>query len=392
MKRIIVFGGNHHNTLGVIRSLGRKGIFSEVLLHDKLPIKECNVLRSKYIKSWNKIDTVEEGINYLYSNRSQHEKPIIICSSDGAASAIDMHYEELNDYYHIPNCGQQGVITELMNKEKMATLAEKCGLLCPKTYVIDEYATFDINNITFPIITKPLLSIEGNKSEITICNNNTELKRFVNTHRNGRFQIQQFIQKQFEYQLIGCSLDGGKHIIIPGRSKIITQPVCTNTGFLHYEQLDGQEPIDACYQFLREINYSGLFSLEFLRDKDGKNYFMEINFRNDGNSICVTEAGVNLHYIWYAFHTQIDWETEARLNIHNIFVMPEFTELSLWYQGIIGPTRFIKEMRQADVFMDYSKDDPAPTYGFKKFSKNFILYLMKKPLYIFKHKLLQIDN
>ena len=31
-KKVIVIGGNHHNTLGVLRSLGEKGVFSELIL------------------------------------------------------------------------------------------------------------------------------------------------------------------------------------------------------------------------------------------------------------------------------------------------------------------------------------------------------------------------
>lgn len=36
--------------------------------------------------------------------------------------------------------------------------------------------------------------------------------------------------------------------------------------------------------FIRDLGYSGLFSLEFIRDKSGKDYFMELNMRNDGNA------------------------------------------------------------------------------------------------------------
>lgn len=127
--------------------------------------------------------------------------------------------------------------------------------------------------------------------------------------------------------------------------------------------------------------------MEFLRDKDGKNYFMEINFRNDGNSISVTEAGVNLHYLWYAFNTSLDLETESYHISKEVYVMPEFTELSLWFTGSISLFRFIKEMIQADVFMDYAKDDPAPTDGMSRWGKELMLSLVLKPLVTIKHKL-----
>lgn len=380
MKRVVIFGSNHHNTLGVIRSLGRKGISPEVLLHDPLPVEKCNILRSRYIKSWNKVESWEAGAEYLLSTKGDQDKPVVICTADGAASAIDKLYNELKEYYHVSNCGHQGALTELMNKEVMAQVAEECGLSCPQTIVVDSTSNFDASGIKYPVITKPLLSIEGSKAEIVVCKNATELQHFLDLHKEGRFQIQQFINKDFEYQLIGCSLAGGEHVVIPGRSRIITQPICTNTGYLHYESLDGLEPIKECQQFLKKINFSGLFSLEFLRDNNGNDYFMEINFRNDGNAISVVEAGVNIHYIWYSFFAGENWQPESKKHIRELYVMPEYTELFLWVYDYIGIKRLIRELKMTDVYMDYAKDDPSPTNGKRDFIKCLIISFIKKPL------------
>ena len=49
-KKTIVIGGNHHNTLGVIRSLGRKGVMPYVILTSG--DNNSFVLKSKYIKNF----------------------------------------------------------------------------------------------------------------------------------------------------------------------------------------------------------------------------------------------------------------------------------------------------------------------------------------------------
>lgn len=387
MNEVIIFGGCHHNTLGVLRSLGRKGINSFVLLHDYLPLEKCFVLKSKYIKGFKRVKDCEEGISYLLSGVESgcNHKPVVICTSDEASSFIDKNYNNLIEYYYIPNCDEQGKVTRLMNKEVMRLQALNLGFDTPITEILEDgnYR----GSIPFPCITKPLMSIEGSKADIKICKNQKELVHFLEHSLCKKIQIQQYIDKAFEYQLIGCSLNGGENVIIPGRARIITQPNCTNTGYLHYEKLDGHEPISKCCLFLKEIKYSGLFSIEFLRGKDERNYFMEINFRNDGNSICVTEAGVNLHYIWYAFHANKDWKNEIYNNIKEVNVMPEFTELSLWVQNNISLSRFIREMKDADAFMDYAEDDPQPTKGWWVFRRIFIISLFKKPLVMIKHKL-----
>ncbi len=196
--------------------------------------------------------------------------------------------------------------------------------------------------------------------------------------KSRRALVQSYIDKMIEYQLIGVCWGGA---IIPGRSRILTQPDNTNTGFLRYEKLDGTEPIKQCEAFLVKTGYRGLFSMEFIRDREGKDWFLEINYRNDGNSICVTEAGVNLPYLWYQSQINSDFKlNNVNRNIREIFVIPEFMEVDLWYAKIIGFSRMIKELKQADVMMEYSHDDPEPTHGMCDFYNKLLCSIIKRPI------------
>jgi D-aspartate ligase len=375
---VIVFGGDHHNTLGVIRSLGRCGIMPDVLLHTRNANSKKGLLTSKYINSFKIVPSSEEGVEYLKTICEEGKKKIVICTSDDASSVIDQNRDCLLNYFFIPGCERQGEVTRLMNKKTMGEYASSVGLMVPRDVMVENCVI--PTNVTFPCITKPILSIEGSKDDIIVCKRREELESFLSKTNCLKFQLQQFIDKEFEYQLIGCSLDCGNSVIIPGRARILSQPVCTNTGFLKYEHLDGTEPIEQCEKFLKGIQFSGLFSMEFLRGKDGKDYFMEINFRNDGNSISVTEAGVNLPYIWYAHCCNLDWQEKAQFDIKEIHVMPEYTEVGLWYIGDISFSRMIREFRMTNFYMDYSKDDPMPTNGKLGLLACFVKYLIKKPL------------
>ena len=142
-----------------------------------------------------------------------------------------------------------------------------------------------------------------------------------------------------EFQLIGCSIDAGKTIIIPGYTNIIRQPHNTNTGYLKYESIEFLNyDYSAVKRFLEEIGYNGLFSAEFVRDENGVDYFLEINLRNDGNAYCVQSAGVNLPYIWcfYLVNQSLpDTQISIKKEIH---FMPEFTDLHLGIKevGLVG--------------------------------------------------------
>ena len=49
---------------------------------------------------------------------------------------------------------------------------------------------------------------------------------------------------------------------------------------------------------MRKIGYSGVFEVEFLRDKAGRLYFLEINFRHTQYNHALTDMGVNLSKVW----------------------------------------------------------------------------------------------
>lgn len=378
MSPAIVIGGNHHNTLGVIRALGRKGIRPYVILTSHAPASP--VLKSKYIaKSWQGISPEEIPVFLKENFRSTTEKPVIFACQDIVASVLDRNREILLPYFSIPGT-TSGIIPTIMDKYEMAQRALPCGFNIPYTTILTEGSSN--SSIPFPCITKAISVEEGGKQDIHICENAENLNRFLQDHPKRRFLVQEFIAKDFEYQLIGCSLAGGKKVIIPGVSRLIRPGRGSNTGFLKYELLSPEfdKAVTAAEKFLKSVEYSGLFSVECLRDKEGRDYFMETNFRNDGNGISVTNAGVNLPYIWYLSCQDKDISRELASTVHEEYVMPEFSELALWYTGNISWETFRKDMHRATSFMDYAQDDPTPTRGWKTYNRQLALCLLKHPL------------
>lgn len=357
MNKAIVIGCDHHNTLGVIRGLGERGIMSDLVFI--APAAMTFVDASKYIaKKW-RIDKDNEIVDLLIAKyKEEQEKPVIICCTDASSGVIDENVDRLRPYFYLPGAKEQGCISKLMNKKEMADLANEIGLRTPQTYYISE-AEQNLSSIILPCIIKPIVSRKGSKAEIAICCTFTELEEYSKSHNLNNDQIQQFIDKDFEYQLIGCSTS--KEVVIPGVSKILRPCKGSNTSFLHYIPLeDGFCDIVKCKEFVRRTGYHGLFSLEFLRDKDGQDYFMEINFRNDGNAICVTAAGMSLPYIWYLDCLGKDYSNEAHKEIKTVYVMPDMAELKLLVTRQITLKKYISDLWKTNRFMEYDKRDPKP--------------------------------
>ena len=364
MNKVIVIGGDHHNTLGVLRGLGERGIRPDLLL--VTPSRMTYVDASKYIARQLKIRNDDDIVGTLLTHyKDEAEKPVVICCSDSSSGIIDENRNKLNPYFLLPGAEEQGRISEMMSKKTMADLAIGVGFSIPGTYYLGN-SNEELDKIPLPCIIKPLESRKGSKTEISICRSKDELSSYAAKHDISKDQIQDFIDKDFEYQLIGCSTRSG--IIIPGVSKILRPCKGSNTSYLHYTPLeDGFCDIEKCKEFVRRTGYRGLFSLEFLRDKQGKDYFMEINFRNDGNAICVTAAGMSLPYIWYLDCIGEDYTSERSKTIKSVYVMPDMAELKLLATRQISLKEYISDFKKTDRFMEYDKKDKKPFWKLLKF-------------------------
>lgn len=298
---VAVIGGEHHNTLGVIRSLGEQGISKKnihVLLIGK-NIADKNIISvSKYVlfQNVNHIKSYDMIVGWLLRLAKDGKKRVVISCSDGASEVIISNKQTLLEKFYLPSSKID--ISLLMNKNVQNEIAANCGLNVPQSIVVKHGDDFEWER--FPCITKPLKSINGGgKFDICIASSWEELNDVIGSIKAEKIQIQEFINKKIEFQLIGCSLNSGEIIIIPGYTKILRQPSNTNTGYLEYNPIENfRYNSDAVKSFIKKIGYSGLFSIEFIRDVNGTDYFLEINMRNDGNAYCVNSAGVNLPFIW----------------------------------------------------------------------------------------------
>ena len=358
---VIVIGSLHHNTLGVVRSLGEAGIEGRnlsVLLVGNNICKNNIITTSKYVKQTNVyyIRDYSEIPSWLTEYKQENE-PVIVCCSDGAAEIVINSNERLAGVYKCPSTFMP--VSQLTVKSFQGQIAKECGLIIPIS--ADYNVTDKIDWELFPCIIKPYKSATGaGKDDVRIIHTREELNQTLSSVGADKIQIQQFIQKEMEFQLIGCSLNAGERIIIPGFTKLIRQPQNTNTGYLLYSPIDqltyDKESVE---KFIRKIGYSGLFSVEFIRGKDRKDYFLEINMRNDGNAYCVESAGVNLPYIWVyyqAFRKMPDVPTTFK---KPIYFIPDFNDLKIAFREI-GLLRWLKQFRQAQSHSIYNKKDMGP--------------------------------
>ena len=362
-SEVIIIGGDHHNTLGLIESIAEKKIKPYVIILDSVKhsyIKHSNA----YAKFWEFTNPDDVLACLKKEFNRETEKVVVISASDNVSCLLDLHYDELCDKFVLPLCNKGGDLNHWISKDAMSSLAKKVGLTIPEKFIIHDGII--PKGILYPCITKAISSVEGAKDNIAICKNENELRMFLDGKEHCKTIVaQRFIDKDYEFQLMGVSLNNGEDVVITGRTHIDRPRGIDNTFFLKFQECEPEfeDTIKKCKEFTKIVGYQGPFSIEFLKGKDGNHYFMEMNFRNDGNAICQTIAGVNVPYIWYLYGIGGDWKKELESSIiHSVFLMPEIQQVKFWLKGEVYFKELIRDFRRADKWITYFKKDKKPFF------------------------------
>jgi D-aspartate ligase len=296
MKEYIVFvSKEHYNPLGIVRTLGENGISPiVVIVEGELKF----VGQSKYVKKKHYVLSTEEGIKLIMDQYAREdEKSFILTGDDVTVSALDRHFNELERFFYFFNAGEQGRVTHYMNKDNMIEAAKKHGLNVARTWKVK------VGNIPpdieYPVMTKAVNSfgIEW-KDIVFICKNNDELITAFSKMKSEEVLLQRYIEKVNEVSFDGFSVDHGKQTVILTE---VYQEYCIPDKYSPYWIVRNNADLHTTAiikDIIREIGWEGIFEFEFLVDKDGKLWFLEINFRNTALGYSTTAVGMPQAILW----------------------------------------------------------------------------------------------
>lgn len=297
MREYIVFvSKDHYNPLGIVRTLGEVGI-RPIVIVVKGDLKM--VTKSRYVKKKHFVDTPEQGIRLilsLYAN-SKNEKSYILTGDDTTVSTLDSHYEELKDYFYFYNAEANGRIKYFMDKEVQNKLAEKYGFRVAKTWRVNKGELPD--DIEFPVITKALNSFGKEWKEIIrICHNEGELRTFYQEIKSDKILLQKYIEKVDEVSYDGFSINHGKELIFVQECRQVYTIEGNYSPYWKVRNCHNREFVEKAKKVIEEIQLEGIFEFEFMVDKEGKLWFLEINFRNTVLGWVTTVAGMPQVLLW----------------------------------------------------------------------------------------------
>lgn len=359
-NEIIAIGGNHHNLLGVVRTLGEKGIKSNIIVTNEN--KYAFVIKSKYVKKYKIIkENEDEILEALNEYKNLDKKPILIPTSDYAEYTIDKNLDELSKYFIVPNIDNtQGKVITLMNKFNQSILFDKYNLKTPKTEILNLKQEKD-NKIGYPFILKPIISANGEKADIRICKNEEEFNKAKEELRCKKYKdilIQEFLDNVEECDLIGYCF--GKDVYLPGI--VVKERVYPpKKGTISYGKVIGfdkeNHELFKLYSMLKDINYNGLIDIDLFKVKN-EYYINEINFRNSGNAYIYSSQNINLAYMWVC--ESLDKEISMNNINEEFYFIDEYLERSQLLNKNITIKEWFEAKRKASCYFVKNKKDIAP--------------------------------
>lgn len=359
MKKVIVFGNDHTNSVGVIQSLGKAGYKSVGLLYGA---KTDLVISSKYTSSIITARDPQACIDKLLETCFDSDVRIpIIATCDMAALTLERNADRLKERF-IFEYSTHYTLEYLAKKENQVRFAEEAGFNVPKSWNLKDSKVIP-DDVCFPCLIKPSVSCEGAKSDIRVCKTIDELEKNLDSlNYTKNVLLQQYIERDYEICIIGCALKNGKTIIPAEETKLSIFP--KNVGMVslaNIQPLTNKEIRTCIANLVDIIGYVGLFSVELMHDKtDGKLYFTEINLRNDGGEAFVTKYGANLplNHVEDMLGLPLTEQKEFHPGYY-IWDIHHF--LSLIHRDI-SLCSWIKEIKESKSFMLYFKEDTKPFY------------------------------
>lgn len=355
-NKVIVFGCNHQNMLGLVRSLGEKGIRPYCVL---LKSKDGTVFCSKYPAFCHFAESPEAGYQYIIEHYSNEDvKPILLSSDDVTETLFDRNASKLREHFIVPAAEEDGRITFLMSKFNIASLANQYGFVTPKMMILKKEDTIP-NDLDYPVFTKSVKSIDGGKKEERKCNNANELKGVLEKCKSDGLLVQQFIDKKDEIDFIGYAAHG--QVYMPYIQHQLRFSDHAYGGYHRFDKLEDGEFIGRIKNMIREIRFQGLFSVEFLVDKNNNWYFTEINFRHDGHDYLITSVGVNLPWLYCCAVTGEDVELQPKPKKNSFTGMNEIVDISQFVvTKKISPIKWFWQFITADTHILWNWHDMGP--------------------------------
>lgn len=365
----VVIGGDYQG-LGIVRSLGRRGV-PVCVIDDERSIAKYSRYATHWVRSAElrgERATVDAVI--ATGRRLGLQGWVLYPTRDETVSAICRHRDELQESFRVPTPDWSSARWAL-DKRNTYRLAGELGIPAPRTWYppsADELAAIDGEP---PFAVKPAIKerfVYATGCKAWRAETRDELVRRYEEAAAlvdpGQVMVQELIPGDGRTQFAYCAFfKEGEAIgsMVVGRRR--QHPPEFGRASTFVETVEVPELEELSKRFLRAIDYYGLVELEFKRDeRDGRLKLLDVNARTWGYHTIGSRAGVDFPYLLFA--DQLAQPVTPCRATPGISWIRLVTDLPTAVVELVGRRldlrAYVRSLRTSQVEAVFSRDDPLP--------------------------------
>ena len=363
--------GGDYQGLGIVRSLGRRGV-PVCVIDDEYSIARF----SRYAKSFVSLANLRDERHVVDSlleigKRRGLDGWVLYPTREELVAALSHNRAELSKVFRVPTPDWESV-KWAWDKRNTYRLAQELDIPIPVTHYpenVDQLAQLD--RLTPPFAIKPAIKehfFYATKAKAWRANSHSELRTLFEKASelagDGEIMVQELIpgggSQQFSYCAFfrnGAAV--GKMVVRRTRQ----HPLQFGRASTYVETVDIPLLEELSERFLRAIDYYGLVELEYKLDpRDSQYKLLDVNARTWGYHSLGAKAGVDFSYMLYS--DQVGLPVSMYKGRPGVAWVRTTTDLPAAMMGMLsGETNlkgYLRSLRNCNVEAVFSASDPLP--------------------------------
>ena len=303
----LVIGGDHPG-LGIVRSLGQRGI-PVCVIDDQLSVSYFSRYKSRFLQVKDLRDerkTVEAVLEV--GRRFNLRNWILFPTRDETVVAFSRHRAELSEFFRVPTPDWE-TVKWAWNKKNTYDLARKLDIPCPQTFSPQNEDEIETLGSQLPLAIKPAVKenfFYATGAKAWRAQTMDELRQIYRKAARyispEQILVQQIIPGDGSHQVSYCAFFSNGQAqgsLVARRAR--QHPREFGRAATYVESIELPIIEELAQRFLQAIDYYGLVEVEFKLDpRDGKYKLLDVNARSWGFHSLGSAAGVDFSYMLYA--------------------------------------------------------------------------------------------
>jgi predicted ATP-grasp superfamily ATP-dependent carboligase len=367
----VVIGGDFHG-LGIVRSLGRRGI-PVCVIDDEYSIGRFSRYTT-FAETAPSIRREAETVDFLLeiAKRRNLKGWVLFPTRDEIVAAVARHRSALTEWYRVPT-PEWDCIKWAWNKWNTYCLAEKIRIPIPRTWAPRSVEELDEIPAEFPLGIKPAVKEDffyATKAKAWRANNRDELRALfekASRHVAGNeVLVQEIIPGGGSNQFSSCVfVKDGLAIGRMAAKRWRQHPPEFGRAATFVETVDCPQLEEPTLRFLRAIGYYGLAEVEYKLDpRDGQYKLLDVNARTWGFHCLGPSAGVDFSYLLFA--DQLGQRVETCSGQPGVGWIRMVTDIPTSFREIISGrlalSNYLDTLKNFRIESVFSRDDVMPTF------------------------------